>query len=191
MPITPGVTLTATMKTILGNAALQGYLRITLCGFGPVLPVVPTVCMLGDASIPQKLGPNTTFSQVLWGNDVISPANTFYEIAMLDQDENVIQAGIYQFLNSAGSIDLSAATQIVGPFGFIPLRLNVQPATGAVPGSVYTAPGLPLAVFYNGVLLPYNVASPVLSYTSVAEVVTLNFVTESGDRIDALCIPTF
>jgi hypothetical protein len=95
MPITPGVTLTATTKNFMGNAALQGYLRITLCGFGPVLPSVPTVCMLANAGVPQFLGPASSFSQLLWGNDVIAPVNTFYEVAMLDTNKNVIQAGIY------------------------------------------------------------------------------------------------
>jgi hypothetical protein len=188
MPITPGVTLTATTKTLMGNAALQGYLRITLCGFGPVLPSVPTVCMLANAGVPQFLGPASSFSQLLWGNDVIAPVNTFYEVAMLDTNKNVIQAGIYSFLNSAGSVDLSSASQIVAPFGISLPSLSPAACSGAVPGSTYTAPGIPILVFLNGVLLPRGESSPTLSYTATAQTITLNFATVALDRIDALCL---
>lgn len=188
MPITPGVTLTAATKTIMGNAALSGYLRITLCGYGPVLPSVPTVCMLANAGVPQWLGPAATFSQVLWGNDVIAPGNTFYEIALLDDDKNVIQAGIYQFTNTAGTVDLSSATQILGPYGISLPSLTPAACSGAVPGSTYTAAGIPVLVFLNGILLPRGESSPTLSYTSTAQTITLNFATVAGDRIDALCI---
>jgi hypothetical protein len=194
MPVTPGVTLTANLETILaaGGAGVRlgGYLRITLCGFGPVLPRIPGVGMLANAGIPQFVGPqlSTALSQLLWGNDVITPAATFYEIAILDQDKNVIQTGLYQFANAAGAVDLSQATQIVGPFGFQLPTISGQPCTGTVPGSAFTAPGIPIAVFYNGSYLPQGRTYPVLSYTAVAQAITLNFVTEVGDRIDALCI---
>lgn len=66
--------------------------------------------------------------------------------------------------------------------------LRFMPCTGAVPGSVFTAPGRVIAATYNGVLLPRNAAAPTLSYTAAAEVIALNFVTGPEDRIDALCI---
>jgi hypothetical protein len=188
MPITPGVTLTATTKNFMGNAALQGYLRITLCGFGPALPSVPTVCMLANAGVPQLLGPASSFSQLLWGNDVISPAETFYEVAMLDANKNVIQAGVYQFPNATGTIDLSSAAQFIGPYGMSLPSLAPAPCSGAVPGSTYTAPGIPILVFLNGVMLPRGESSPTLSYTATAETITLNFATAALDRIDALCL---
>jgi hypothetical protein len=185
---TPGVTVTCSIATILGGGATQGYMRITLCGYGPVLPHVSGICMIADAGIPKLLGPADSFSQLLWGNNAISPANTFYEIAILDLDKNVIQAGMYSFLNDAGAVDLSTATQILGPYGFSLPSLAPAACPGAVPGSSYTAPGIPLAVFYNGSLLPRSEAFPTLSYTNTANAITLNFVTESGDRIDALCL---
>lgn len=187
----PGVTLSANLENVLGGTALGGYLRITLCGFGPVIPCIPGTGILANAGVPQIVGPQvggTPISKSLWGNDAITPANTFYEIAVLDNDKNVIQAGLYQFANAAGAVDLSQAAQIVGPYGFQLPSLASQACAGAIPGSIYTAPGRPIAVFYNGVYLPPNQLAPIHSYSAAGEVITLNFATESGDRIDALCL---
>lgn len=112
MPSSPNITLTATLDSILGGAGLQGYLEITLCGFGIIPPRVAGTAMLSDASIPQVEGPASSFSIQLFGNDQITPGNTFYSIAVLDEFKNVIQAGIYQ-LTGSGTFDLSALSPIV------------------------------------------------------------------------------
>jgi hypothetical protein len=191
MPTTPGVTLTANLQSILAGGALGGYLRVTLCGFGPVMPCVPGAGMLGDAAVPQMVGPqisSTPISQVLYGNDVIQPGSTFYEIAVLDQKKNVIQAGMYQFANAAGTVDLSTAGQIVPPYGFNLGGLITAPCTGAVPGNSYVSPGRIMGLFYNGILLPKDQSRPTYSYTATGTTATLNFLTQDGDRIDALCV---
>lgn len=190
----PGVTLTANLESILGGTAEKGYLRVTLCGFGPTIPRVIGTGILADAGIPRVIGPQVDnthpITQLLWGNDVITPDATFYEIAILDDSQNVIQAGLYQFLNAAGTVALDSAPQIEGPYGFQLPNLSYQPCTGAVPGTVYVAPGAVLAAAYNGVLLPIGEALPVLSYTVAGDevTITLNFATQNGDRVDALCI---
>lgn len=187
-------TLQASLDTIIGGAATGGFLRITLCGFGPVLPFVTPAPgpMLADAGIPQMVGPqvgSTPLQVVLFCNDFINPSGTIYEIAVLDQNKNVIQCGNYQFIGVAGqTIDLSSAVQIVGPYGFPIGGLRYMPCSGATPGTVYTAPGIPIAVSYNGIFLPYGLSLPTLSYTSVGNIITLNFSTQAGDRIYALCV---
>lgn len=55
-------------------------------------------------------------------------------------------------------------------------------------GSTFTAPGRVIAVLYNGVLLRRGEAKPRLSYTVAAEAIALNFATEPGDNIYALCV---
>lgn len=191
MTTTPSITLTANLESILGGTALAGYLRITLCGFGPVIPTVPGVGVIADAGIPRLVGPqegSTEISQLLWGNDVIVPSGTFYEVAVLDDSKNVIQCGMYEFTGS-GTIDLSEATQIVPPYGFLLSSLQYQPCAGPTPGNTYTAPGTILAVSYNGLFMRAGQSLPVFSYTvSSGNVITLNFTTQAGDRIDALCI---
>lgn len=183
------ITLTANLESILNGAETGGFLRITLCGFGPVLPSTPGV-MIADAGVPQEVGPqqgSTPLSVELYGNDVITPANTFYEVAVLDQNHNVVQAGNYQFTGS-GTFDLSTAVQLVQPLGFQPGGIQYLACTGSIPGNVYTAPGIPIAVSYNGLFMRANQAPPLFSYTVSGEVITLNFSTQAGDRIDAICI---
>jgi len=122
MPIvgpTPGVTLVADLESILGGAQEPGYLRVTLIGFGPVIPVVPNSGVLADAGVPQLKGPqgNTAISILLYGNDVITPGGTLYEVAVLDSSQNVVQSGLYQFgqLSGPNTVDLTVATQIQQP----------------------------------------------------------------------------
>lgn len=190
MPVTPQITLSAQLNSILGGSALGGFLRITLCGFGPVMPAVPGNGMIADAGVPQTVGPqggSGPLTQLLWGNDVITPATTFYEVAVLDQNKNPIQCGNYLFTGT-GTVDLSGAAQIVPPYGFKLGNLRYAPCTGSLPGTHFTAPGTVIAASYNGVLLPYGMALPTLSYTATGNAITLNFPAGLGDRIDAFCI---
>lgn len=187
MPLTPAITLNANLDSILGGNE-GGYLRITLCGYGAQLPAVPGVGMIADAGIPQYIGPqvgSTALSTPLWGNDVIAPGNTFYEIAVLDANRDVIQTGIYQ-LGGSGPIDLTLADQILAPYGFALGSLAYQSCV-SVTANTFTAPGPVVAVSYNGILLAYNDPTR-LSYTVSGRTIMLNFSTETGDRIDAFCL---
>jgi hypothetical protein len=146
--------------------------------------------MIADAGIPQLVGPQvdatTPLSQQLWGNDVIAPAGTFYEITVLDENENPIQSGNY-VLTGAGEFDLSSLTQILPPYGFSLSALQYLPCSGS--GSNYTAPGKSvIAVTYNGILLVRGASLPTLSYTATGTAIILNFATQPGDRIDAFVV---
>jgi len=115
MPLTPQITLTATLQDVSGVAAgttaSPAVLRIALCGFGLTLP-----CIKGTSNVSQP-GPEDFYdlgsglSIKLWGNDVIFPAGTYYAITLLDGDGNILQCGAYQFVG-AQTIDLSNAPQI-------------------------------------------------------------------------------
>lgn len=194
MATTPGVTLSANLQSILGSAAEAGYLRITLCGFGPLLPVVPGgTAVLADAGVPKIIGPQegtTAISEELWGNDAIIPPGTFYEIAVLDQDKNVIQAGAYQFAQTDGELDLSQLPQYPGPYGFLVSSLAYMPCTGTIGGRVFSAPGRLVGVTYNGIFIFQDAVLPNLGYLLEPDgkTITTNFDTEPGDRIDAFCV---
>lgn len=192
MPTTPAITLTANLESILDGTENAGWLRITLCGYGPALPVIPATCVLADAGVPLYVGPqvgSTPISVELWGNDVITPGMTFYEISVLDENKNVVQSGCYQ-LTGSGTFDLSTLTPIPPPSGFPLGTLFINPCAGSIPGSVFTAPGQVVAPFYNGIMVPRGLSLPTLSYTLDASgtVITFNFATGLGDRVDALCI---
>jgi len=61
---------------------------------------------------------------------------------------------------------------------------------GVVPGKIFSAPGRIIAVAYNGLFLPVPLGLINTLTCSVAgEVITLNFNTQVGDRIYALCVP--
>jgi len=112
MPLTPQITLTATLNDFSGNqigtAASPAYLRIALCGFGQYLPRIPGTTMVAKiASWPYDLPyQGAQISVPLWGNDVISPAGTYYAISILDGAKNVIQSGGY-VLTGTQTVDLS------------------------------------------------------------------------------------
>lgn len=195
MSVTPQITLTATLLDYSGNeqgsATQPAWLRIALCGFGPYLPAIPGTANLAKVSswfvdIPYT---GSQITVALWGNDVINPLNqTYYAISVLDTNKNVLQTGNYQFTGMQ-TIDLSSAAQIIP--GQLPGidQLVDEICDGAVPGTTYTAPGQVIAVFYNGVKLPKAQALPVLSYTLTGTmVINLNFTTQVGDEISALCI---
>ncbi len=192
-PTLPTSVVNGHLASILGGAAELGYLRVTLCGFGPAMPSVPGSAVLADAGVPALYASTVDsdglaqFSITLWGNDVISPDKTFYEIAVLDSDKNVVSCGMYQFLQGQTYL-LSEAIQILPPYGFGIGFLSYLPCTGS--GSAWTAPGPVVAVAYNGVMLPMNVAMPTLSYTldSTGKSITLNFTADPLDRIDAFVI---
>jgi hypothetical protein len=197
MPATPNITLTATLEDFTGAAAGSvanpAKLRIALCGFGPVLPRVTGTTMLARTGPFDEYSTGAALSITLFGNDQITPTGTYYSIEILDGEDNVVQCGAYIFTGST-TIDLSNAAQIV-PGGYVPSlpQLKYLPCAGAVPGTIYTAPGPIVALFYNGVALPAGQALPTLSYTAVGNVATLNFTTQTGapnDRIDALCVVT-
>jgi hypothetical protein len=185
--------LQANLESILAGAALGGYLRITLCGYGPVIPFSNPgpAGMLADAGVPQIVGPQSggPLLVVLYCNNFITPAGTFYEVAILDANKNVIQAGNYVFNTTGVTLDLTQATQILPPYGFYLPSLKFAACTGTVPGTVYTAAGQTvLAVAYNGIFLRSGQTAPLLSYSTAGNIITLNFTTQIGDRVDALCI---
>lgn len=110
----PPITLNAHLETILATADEAGYLQIALCNFGLIPPCIPGVAMLANAGIPQTFGPQggSPLSVQLWGNDVITPAGTFYSIAVLDGRKNIVQGGCYE-LTGAGPYDLSNLAPIL------------------------------------------------------------------------------
>lgn len=133
----PGVTLTATLQDVtgaaVGSAANPSTMRITLCGAGAVLPRIIGTSMIAAAGPILVQSTDGSISTSLWGNDVITPADTFYEIALLDGDGNIVQAGIYQFNNSDGTVDLSNATQLVtAPTPLFVGYKEINPASGAL-----------------------------------------------------------
>jgi len=194
VPTTPQITLTANLETILAGAETGGFLEITLCGYGSQIPAVPGTCLLADGGVPQRLGPqvgSTPLSIALYGNDIIVPSGTFYSVAVLDQNRNVVQANNYNLAGS-GTQDLSTLAPIVPPYGFPIGGLRFMACEGSLVGGNrnFTAPGTIVAAVYNGSILPDAASAPplALAATVSGNVATLNFDPEAGDFIYAFCV---
>jgi len=101
-------------------ADVNGALILTLCGYGQNLPRILGTSMLAKIGPRKYVLPTGIAAIPLWGNDAIFPAGTFYSIAMMDDKQNVVQCGNYQFIGT-GSQDLSNAIQILPPIpGVVP-----------------------------------------------------------------------
>lgn len=81
--------------------------------------------------------------------------------------------------------NISALCTIVIPSSLAPgaSMLRYVVCTGAIPGTVYTAPGRVVTVYYNGTSQP----TTMWSLDSTETIITLTFTTYAGDTIYALC----
>jgi hypothetical protein len=182
----PGFTLTATLQTITGGAAgtttYPAKLIIVLCGFGLAIPGVTGTSTIAQRKYVLLVSSSGQASQLLWGNDQITPAQTFYSITVVDGAGNILQTGNYELVGSGG--DLSTLTPIVPYVPPVPSSLQYRSCTGAVPGTAYVAPGQTIAVTQNGVFLRPNI-----DYTVGGGVnITLVNATSAGDSVYALCL---
>lgn len=188
MPLTPQITLNATLQDISGNPAGSpanpAIMRIALAGFGLTLPCIAGTSSLVRVGPKDYLDTGSGAAANLWGNDAISPAGTYYAITLLDGDGNILQCGAYRF-SGTGTINLSSAQQITPTNS-----LAYSPCSGAVPGTVYTAPGVIVTLFKNPAASPSagTALRPGIDYTlsSQGTVATLTTPTISGDSIYAL-----
>lgn len=112
MSLSPQIALTITLKDFsggeIGSVSSPAYVRVALCNFGQFLPRIAGTTMIGDvASWPGDITyEGAPISLLLWGNDVITPAGTYYAISILDADKNVLQTAAYVF-NGVITADLS------------------------------------------------------------------------------------
>ena len=190
MSLTPQITLTVKLYdyqgNVIGSSSAPAYLRIALCGYGQTLPCIPGTGMVGGlgGDIPFV---GSTLNVLLWGNDVITPAGTYYAISILDASKNVVQSGIYKFTGTQ-TIDLSNATQIVQPSIAPPAASETSQtwttAAGLTGLTLATVPraGTLVKLFRNRLLqVPTN------DYTISGASITFNgFTSNNGDVFYAL-----
>ena len=183
MAVTPQITLTCSLLDFsgaqIGSAASPAFLRVALCGTGPYLPAITGTGMVGKvASWPGDLPyTGSQLSIHLWGNDVITPAGTYYAISVLDAGRNVIQTAAYRFTGTQ-TIDLSAAI----PMPPLPISPTVQAGFVTVPFS--TNPVFDCALLHAGIIafeitLTGNVSGATLINPQPGQLVTF-FIVQDG-----------
>lgn len=173
------ITLNATLQTIGGAAAAENaLLKITLCGYGSQQPRVQGSAVLVDVTTVVRFSGSGAVTAPVYGNDVISPAGTFYCIQILDSKKRTIAANNYKFAGSA-AVDLSNA--IPDAWGAASL-LGVVP-NGKTPGQFFSVPepsvrgSVSAALFYNGSLQDTD------NFTLNGGALTLKFATQAGDQL--------
>lgn len=124
------VTLTGTLQNILGTADAGGSVSIALQNYGSNVPRIAGAGVLVITTFKVTAAAGTFSISGLYRNDLIQPANTFYEITFVS-DTGVSAVQAYQF-TADGTFDLSSVT---------PLNTTIQPIVGL---GVFTAttPGL-------------------------------------------------
>ena len=146
---TPAITLTATLQDVSGNdigsAAQPAQMRIALAGFGSQIPRIAGTSVLARVGPIYVPATGTQISTLLWGNDAITPAGTWYDIALLDQNGNVVQAGLYSIAGS-GTVDLSNLAPLVSAALQPPVGQLVEYSfVAGANGTTFNLPSLPIA----------------------------------------------
>lgn len=189
---TPTITIEGAAKDLFGEAQ-AGQFVVQLAGYGSQVPrVVGTALLAQTAPLPFYLNASAVpgnYNFKLWGNDVITPANTFYTIRVVDVNGNTVQINAYQF-SGTQTVDLANAP----PYNPVPSpivnALVYAVCTGAFPGTQYQAPGRVIMVVYNGVAQrpTTDPADPQNYSVDAANLITLTFETYDGDTVYALCV---
>ena len=138
------VTITGTYEALTGGGG-SGYVVATLLNYGSNVPRVAGTGIIVSPTL--STGISSTFALSLYGNDVILPGGTYYEIAFYSVYSGFVAGGLYQLVGS-GTYDISALTPYV-PTPVTPPTLVSMVTTG--PSSTVQAAGV-----VNGVNCVYS-----------------------------------
>src|ERR1700704_979807 len=107
MSYVPIITITGQLEDFLGNNATNATVSVRLRNFGTDNPRVPGSCIITTPWVPVTLNGTGGFLLTPIGSDVITPANTYYEVKFAADNANTAVLTIpYQFTGT-GSQDLS------------------------------------------------------------------------------------
>lgn len=101
------ITVTGTFEAIIGSTS--GSVQFELINFGTDVPRVSGTGVLTSLKTTSAVG--TSFTVNIFGNDVITPANTYYMVTFFDANGNVASTAPYSF-TGAGPYDLSSTSPI-------------------------------------------------------------------------------
>jgi hypothetical protein len=108
--MTPSVTITGNLQDLTG-AANVGSLNFELVNFGTNVPRITGTSILAQISNP-VISTAGSFSITLWGNDVITPSGTYYNVSFFNSSGGLVATIPYLFTGS-GSFDISNLAPLV------------------------------------------------------------------------------
>jgi hypothetical protein len=130
MPSTPTITIRGTLENLIGTAD-AGSVRFELVNYGSDVPRIVGTCIIGQVEQTVQADGTGAFSIVLWGNDVITPANTYYNVRISNSAGAELVVVPYQF-SGVGGFDLSTLQ---------PFNLSAPTSTPVItPNAVVTNP---------------------------------------------------
>jgi hypothetical protein len=103
------LTITADLKDLTGSTN-AGYAVFTLGGYGANVPRV-SGAIISQVSLTAQANGAGAISQAVTGNDVITPAGTFYIVEIFSSVGGYISIAKYIFTGS-GTVDLSTLTPL-------------------------------------------------------------------------------
>jgi hypothetical protein len=110
MPVTPQITITANLQQVTGSIDAASAV-FELVNFGSTVPRISGTCLILQISTKAVADGSGNISVTLWGNDVITPAGTYYTVTYYNESGGQVAKVPYQFVGS-GSFDLSTLIPI-------------------------------------------------------------------------------
>jgi hypothetical protein len=104
------LTVTATLVDPTGTDN-AGWIVFELVGFGATPPRVAGTSCIAVTSIKAQANGSGAISQVLLGNDAITPSGTSYTVNIFSAAGSLLSSARYQFTGS-GTVDLSTLTPL-------------------------------------------------------------------------------
>jgi hypothetical protein len=104
------LTITASLVD-LTNTANVGWAIFTLVGFGPTPPRVAGTSVIASTVLKSIANGSGVISQVVIGNDVITPSGTSYQVDIYSAVGSLISSARYS-LTGSGTTDLSTLTPL-------------------------------------------------------------------------------
>lgn len=89
--------LTGKLVNINGdNTAEEGSIVVSLCGYGSQVPIIAGSAIIGRlTTIEIDADANGEVEAELWGNNLISPAGTYYTVTVKDSNGDIMQVNAY------------------------------------------------------------------------------------------------
>lgn len=118
------VTVTAKLNTVLTDA-LQGnaFVRFRLRGFSGMIPRVNGTAIIAETQRDVFPDASGNISTSLWGNDSITPINTFYTVDWFDQGR-IVASGNY--IITGTTFDLDAHDPVSPPSPIFPFQMVLE-----------------------------------------------------------------
>lgn len=139
MPVSAGVTLTGTIKS-LGGVPNMGTVTVKLINYGNAVPTISGSYELAPIEVSTTANSSGVWSISFFGEDQIAPTNTLVTIAIFPAG-SAVSSWVANYKITSGTYDLSDLTPVVTlPPLFLPTQVGPTGPTGPA-GTVTTNTG--------------------------------------------------